>query len=277
MHADDNKQFYVHHPDQYAAALQGDLNSLSILLDHYQLKLNVRKCKVLYLSYKKHHFHNIFIHDHRLDSVDTIRDLGFIVDHKLNFREHVKYIAKRANKVSNAILRSFVSRSPKFLMSMYKTFVLPVMEYGTQIYFPQFKKEARILENVQRSFSRRVYGMSALDYSARLSKLKLDPLELRRIKADLIFVYKLLYVLFDVGFSVFFNFSVTTSTRGNGLKLQAVNVKSRICRNSFANRIVRIWNCLPYTVIHSSTLKHFKTEINSSKINAMLLQYCHSS
>ena len=51
--------------------------------------------------------------------------------------------------------------------------------------------------------------MKNLTYEQRLIELALESLEMRRLKADLVCVYKIIFGLLDVDSSDFFNYAVT--------------------------------------------------------------------
>ena len=65
------------------------------------------------------------------------------------------------------------------------------------------KKDIETLEKVQRRFTKRIPGLKDLTYCQRLTRLKLDSLELRRVLLDLIFSYKLVFGLTDIRLSDF--------------------------------------------------------------------------
>jgi len=65
----------------------------------------------------------------------------------------------------------------------------------------QFNKK---IESVQRRFTKRFLCCSGLQYSERLVKLEVDSLELRRIRFDLIYMYKLLFGMVDADVSALF-------------------------------------------------------------------------
>ena len=65
------------------------------------------------------------------------------------------------------------------------------------------KRSGSLSITVQRRFTKRP-GMKSLTYHQRLTKLDLESLELRRIRADLIFAYKLIFGLVDIDPSEFF-------------------------------------------------------------------------
>jgi len=54
------------------------------------------------------------------------------------------------------------------------------------------------VESVQRRFAKRLPGFHDMEYSARLDKLNLQSLEYRRLVADLILTYKIIFGLTDI-------------------------------------------------------------------------------
>jgi len=82
--------------------------------------------------------------------------------------------------------------------------------------------------------------MGKLTYHQRLSILELDNLELRRVRADLIFTYKLVFGLIYASLHDFFVPRFNEFRRGHDYKLYHLpTCKSNIRSNSFN-----------YTVIH---------------------------
>ena len=71
---------------------------------------------------------------------------------------------------------------------------------------------------MQRHFTRRLRGMQGLSYCDRLLKLNLQTLELRRLLADFILVFKILNCLLIVDATIF-EFAHVASLRGHNLKL----------------------------------------------------------
>jgi len=57
---------------------------------------------------------------------------------------------------------------------------------------PFLLKDITAIEKVQRRFTKRLRGMSKLTCHQRLVKVGLESLELRRIRADLVFAYKII-------------------------------------------------------------------------------------
>jgi len=66
-------------------------------------------------------------------------------------------------------------------------------EVNSKVWSPHLLKDIRRLEAVQRRFTKKLIGMHAFTYPERLKLLGLERLEERRIRADILFAYKLLF------------------------------------------------------------------------------------
>jgi len=91
-----------------------------------------------------------------------------------------------------------------------------------------------------------------LPYAERLKRLDLASLELRRLHADLIFCYKIVFSLTDLQFSEFFETATLSITRGHNHKLFKKRCSADIRSKFFSERVVNCWNDLPVTVDFSS-------------------------
>jgi hypothetical protein len=72
------------------------------------------------------------------------------------------------------------------------------------------------LEAVQRRFTKRLAGFRDIYYKSRLKTLGLDSLEYRRLKADLILVYKIVFDLTDLSRQIATAFDHDMQPRGGG-------------------------------------------------------------
>eukprot|EP00061_Rhincodon_typus_P002140 g16716.t1 len=70
--------------------------------------------------------------------------------------------------------------------------VRPPLEYCVQFWLPYYRKDIIKLERVQKRFTRMLLAVMGLKYKNRLEKLGLFSLEHRRLRGDLIVVYKIM-------------------------------------------------------------------------------------
>ena len=65
------------------------------------------------------------------------------------------------------------------------------------MWFPYKRKDIDMIEDVKRHFRRTVIGLRDLDYHQRLESLKLPSLEYRRVRGDMIELYKICQRIYD--------------------------------------------------------------------------------
>jgi len=92
---------------------------------------------------------------------------------------------------------------------------MPHLEYCTVAWSPYYQKDKKILEKIQRRFTCLIPGLSELSYEDRLKSLHLWSLEDRRLRADLIEVYRMYHGLSAVNFETFFERDIDSRTRGH--------------------------------------------------------------
>ena len=78
------------------------------------------------------------------------------------------------------------------MLKLYKTLGRPHVEYCVQFWSPSYKMDIIKLERVQKRFTRMLPGLDGLSYKERLDRLRRFFLERRRLRGDLIEVYKIM-------------------------------------------------------------------------------------
>ena len=253
--------------------LQSDLNDISDWADERQLRLSVPKCQILTINGVNScsfRIRNIAIED-----TSEAKDLGIIIDNRLQFSAHCANKVKKASVVLHFLFTCFSSQNISFMIKMYRTFVLPILDYGSVIYNPRAAKNIRLLESIQRSFTRRLLsGRPTMSYTERLTYFNLDSLEFRRLKFDLVTVYKIMYGYTDLDFNKFFTFASRQSGRSNGLKLTLPYFKTDVRKHFFSVRIVRLWNLLPQDVVTAHSVSAFKESLERTDVKDIIHRFC---
>lgn len=175
------------------------------------------------------------------------------------------------------LFRGFQCRDLRFLRRAFITYVRPILEYGTVLWSPTLKKYIDQIENVQRRFSKRIPEISHLSYFERLKRLNLETLELRRLRFDLFYYYKILHNLTPHDPDDFFSFHhPPTSLRDSTPLLEKPINSNTIFLSSFRYRAVTCWNNLPADIKFVSCYAKFKRLLSSFDFNPFMNGSCYT-
>ena len=146
------------------------------------------------------HKYNMLRDDHlvTLESSECEKDLGVYIDNELKFRSHIDRMSKKANGVLGLIRRSFEYINTDMFKTLFTSLVRPHLEYGNIIWAPYYKKDIKVIENVQRRGIKMEPELKDLGYEERLKRLSLPSLVYRRFCGDMIETYKNLHGCYDV-------------------------------------------------------------------------------
>ena len=120
------------------------------------------------------------------------RDLGIIMKNDATFKEHIATVAKKGKRQAGWALRTFESRNIHLMLTLLKTLIQPLLEYGCEIWNPHLQVDITKLESIQRNFTSKIEGMEEMNYWERLHALKLNSLERRRERYMIIYTWKIL-------------------------------------------------------------------------------------
>ena len=99
-----------------------------------------------------------------LEATLSEKDLGVLIDYKLNFGSHIKEIVGRANRMLGMIRVSFACLNIRMFLNLYMALVRPLLEYCVQVWSPHLRKHINLIEGVQRRATRMVPELKHLSY-----------------------------------------------------------------------------------------------------------------
>ena len=134
------------------------------------------------------------------------------------------------------IYRTVTHKSIQTVVPLYKALVRPHLEYCSLVWSPYLKKDILSIEKVQRRVTKMIPSISALTYEERLKRTGLTSLENRRLRADLLEVFKILKGFVKVNSAAHFSMSDRRS-RGHTLKLEKPRARLDIRKHFLSNRM----------------------------------------
>ena len=258
IYADDTK---IYNNSSNKETLQADLYTLQEWSNIWNLYFNVKKCKVVHYG-KQNPQHEYFMKFNsnidKIEESDHEKDLGITFDSALSFDAHINNAIKKANQMLGIIRKSFDYLDKEIFVKLYKAIVRPQLEYGNTVWFPVFKRQSVALEKVQRRATKLVKACKNMTYENRLKYLNLYSLKGRRVRGDLIQVFKIFHNIDDLDFQTFFVLSSVDKTRNNEGKLYQMRSNTNIGSLSFSNRVVKFWNSLTSNIKLAQNTNTFK-------------------
>jgi len=246
-----------------AQELQDDLHRLDKWAEKWQLTFNADKCKVMHIGSKNQQ--RSYDMKKRgemieLEKTKMEKDLGVNVDNQLKFSNHIEMQVNKGNKLLGLIRRSFTYLDRNIMLTMYKTLVRPLIEYGHTITYPRYEKDKKLLEGVQRRATKIIIELKDKEYPDRLKALKLPSMQYRRDRGDMIETYKFTHGKYTSTYP--FTNDEDKSRRGHSLKLKKGRFYTNVRKHFFSERVVNLWNTLPDQIVNAPTINAFKNRLD---------------
>ena len=109
------------------------------------MRFNKAKCRVLHLG--RGNLRYLYkLGEDLLESSPAEKDLGVLVDKKLDMSQQCALAAQKANCVLGSIKKGVASREREVNVPLYLALERPHLEYCVQAWGPQYRKDMQLLE-----------------------------------------------------------------------------------------------------------------------------------
>ena len=113
-------------------------------------QVNLMRCKDFHLGWGNPHY-QYRLGDEGTEHIPAEKDLGVLVDGKLDTSKKCAPSAQKVNHTLGCIKRSVASRVREVILSICSALVRPHLEYCIQMWSPQYRRDMDLLECVQKT------------------------------------------------------------------------------------------------------------------------------
>ena len=285
LYADDTKIWrgitsYLDHQ-----LLQNDINYLNSWATSNKMKFHPLKCKVVsihsspsplaFLPFVNFHYQ---LGENPLEYTENEKDLGVLINCKLNFNEQQDNLLLKANQQFGLVKRTcnFVTDVRRRRV-LYLTLVRSQFEHCSQIWRPCYETMILKFESFQKKCIKWILTEEELSYSQvevyirKCKQVNILPLRQRFILNDLVFLHKIVNELVPVHLPDYLKwFDGSTRLRSTHLDHRSLvctistrRYSFKTLEKSFFYRTHSLWNSIPLELREIGSPYSFKTRLES--------------
>lgn len=270
LFADDLKLYKKVTSTEDSTVLQENIDKITKWCRDNGMALNASKCSIISFYRGSLKIDSQYkIGDDTLGRATVIRDLGVMLDEKLNFKSHVDKIVSSARSVFGFVKRRAKTyNDPHITKTLYCGLVQPIIEYASVIWAPYTKCKIDKIESVQKQFL--IFALKPLGFSgyvlpryeSRLLLLNMTTLDNRRRLAYALFGFDLVRKRLRVNaLNDRVNFRVNTFNLRQHRILREELHSSNFSSNDCVDLAIRIFNDFGSLYDNNVTREGFKVRI----------------
>ena len=171
------------------STLNHDILNVTHWLTANYLQVNVSKTQAMTLG-KSQHTYNFLVGDKTIEIEPTLKIFGVTLDRDLSFNPHVTIMLKKAYAMITALHRIKRLVPSDVMISLYKGYVLPHIEYCCPLLLGISKTLKNTIERSNHFAFKSLLNLSnSASYDLCLAMAAMDTLEQRRIVQSLILFF----------------------------------------------------------------------------------------
>ena len=147
-----------------------------------------------------HHTHpNVYFNIIPVSSTSVHNYLGILLDDKLSYEHNLKFVLKKVSKAVNLLREFQQDLLRQSLITIYKLFILPHLDYGDIVYDWVFHKSFhKKLESIQYNAAIAITGALKGTFSENFfSRIRIRILKIETLVKKIMFVLQLPHIFFS--------------------------------------------------------------------------------
>merc|ERR1712105_420890 len=147
-------------------AMQKDLEAIYNWAEKNKIKFNENKFEQMAHG----SLNEVTIDPHKnsngeeIEIKETAKDLGVMATNDLMFKEHIGRITTSNKVIMGMLLRTLSTREREPMIRMFNSYIKSKLEYCSTVWSPIERKGINDIENIQRTFTKKIEGMEELNY-----------------------------------------------------------------------------------------------------------------
>jgi len=253
--------------------ISDDLSRLSTWAKQWLVTFNASKTVYMILSLKRKipNYPPLIFNNTTLEKVESHTHLGMTFNTMMTWHDHINRIIKKAHRTLNVIKRIQHLVPRTILERLYKTLVLPIIEYGNIIYDNTTVELSDKLEKTQKYAAVLCTGAYRLTgYNSLLKELGWENLQTRRIFHRLTLLYKMqnnLVPTYLVNLLPQTTAQRTTYNLRNPTNITLPKTRTKRAGKFFIPKTISEWNLLTQSCKESPSLPIFKARLKQHLFN----------